>query len=52
MAEYQRLKQVSAGKKVPTITPVLASAPVAKPQPTTVASNDKVKVTAEQLAGL
>nr|WP_308612766.1 lytic transglycosylase domain-containing protein [Massilia eburnea] len=53
MAEYQRLKQVSAGKKVPTITPpVLASAPVAKPQPTTVASNDKVKVTPEQLAGL
>ena len=29
MAEYNRLKQVSAGKKVPTITPMLA---VAKPQ--------------------
>jgi hypothetical protein len=32
MAEYHRLKQVSAGKKVPTITPMMASAP-AKPQP-------------------
>ncbi len=52
MAEYSRLKQVSAGKKVPYITPVLASTPAAKPQPTTVASNDKVKVTPEQLAGL
>ena len=30
MAEYNRLKQVSAGKKVPTITPMLAAA---KPQP-------------------
>jgi hypothetical protein len=29
MAEYNRLKQVSAGKKVPTITPMLAAA---KPQ--------------------
>ena len=55
MAEYNRLKQVSAGKKVPTITPVLASAtpaPAAKQQATAVASNDKVKVTPEQLAGL
>ncbi|MGO4380784.1 transglycosylase SLT domain-containing protein [Pseudoduganella sp. RAF53_2] len=52
MAEYNRLKQVSAGKKVPTITPMLAAAPVAKQQPTAVASNDKVKVTPEQLAGL
>ena len=30
LAEYNRLKQVSAGKKVPTITPMLAAA---KPQP-------------------
>jgi hypothetical protein len=53
MAEYNRLKQVSAGKKVPTITPVIASstpAPAAKQQATAVASNDKV--TPEQLAGL
>jgi soluble lytic murein transglycosylase-like protein len=31
MAEYNRLKQVSAGKKVPTITPMMASA-APKPQ--------------------
>jgi hypothetical protein len=52
MAEYQRLKQVSAGKKVPTITPMMASStPAAKQQPTAVASNDK-QVHPEQLAGL
>jgi hypothetical protein len=52
MAEYNRLKQVSAGKKVPTITPVIAAAaPASKQQPTAVASNDK-QVTPEQLAGL
>jgi hypothetical protein len=56
MAEYNRLKQVSAGKKVPTITPVMAAAtPKPQPQPqavapTAVAVNDKV--TPEQLAGL
>jgi hypothetical protein len=50
MAEYQRLKQVSNGKKVPYITPMVAAAPVAKQQPTAVASNDKVHP--EQLAGL
>src|SRR5471030_3168018 len=27
LAEYHRLKQVSAGKKVPTITPIMAAAP-------------------------
>jgi len=52
MAEYQRLKQVSAGKKVPTITPMMAATP-AKQQPQTApmaaaatASNDT------QIAGL
>jgi soluble lytic murein transglycosylase-like protein len=33
LAEYQRLKQVSAGKKVPTITPMLAAAPSKQQQP-------------------
>ena len=52
MAEWSRLKQVSAGKKVPYITPQLAAAP-AKPKdaPTTVAHADK-QISAEQLAGL
>lgn len=52
LAEYQRLKQVSAGKKVPTITPMMAAAP-AKQAPqsapmaaTATASNDT------QIAGL
>lgn len=56
MAEYSRLKQVSAGKKVPYITPpqqvAAAPAPVkAKEAPTTVAQADK-PVSADQLAGL
>jgi soluble lytic murein transglycosylase-like protein len=33
MAEYNRLKQVSAGKKVPTITPMLAAAKPQQQQP-------------------
>ncbi len=33
LAEYQRLKQVSAGKKVPTITPMLAAAKPQQQQP-------------------
>ncbi len=55
MAEYSRLKQVSAGKKVPYITPPqLAAAPApAKPKDgsTTVAQADK-QISADQLAGL
>lgn len=55
MAEYSRLKQVSAGKKVPYITPPqLAAAPApAKPKEaaTTVAQADK-QISADQLAGL
>jgi len=55
MAEYSRLKQVSAGKKVPYITPPqLAAAPVptkSKVAPTTVAQNEKT-ISADQLAGL
>lgn len=55
MAEYSRLKQVSAGKKVPYITPPqLAAAPApAKPKDsaTTVAQAEKT-ISADQLAGL
>lgn len=53
MAEYSRLKQVSAGKKVPYITPPqLAAAPAkSKDAPTTVAQADK-QISADQLAGL
>ncbi|SFM12831.1 transglycosylase SLT domain-containing protein [Rugamonas rubra] len=49
LAEYQRLKQVSAGKKVPTITPMMAAAPAAPKENNTVASADKVKT---EIAGL
>ncbi|MBJ7312400.1 transglycosylase SLT domain-containing protein [Rugamonas sp. CCM 8940] len=50
LAEYQRLKQVSAGKKVPTTTPMMAAAPApAAPKDNTVASADKVKT---EIAGL
>jgi len=50
LAEYYRLKQVSAGKKVPTTNPqpMMATAPVA---PKTVASADKI-IKSEQIAGL
>ncbi len=50
MAEYKRLKQVSAGKKVPTITPIMAAAPQKE---AAVASADKAgKVVETQIAGL
>lgn len=58
LAEYKRLKQVSAGKKVPTYTPVMAAAPApAKQVETAVAANTApVTATAKlpdaQLAGL
>ncbi|WP_295991859.1 lytic transglycosylase domain-containing protein [Rugamonas sp.] len=50
LAEYYRLKQVSAGKKVPTTNavPMMATAPTA---PKTVASADKL-TKLEQIAGL
>jgi len=51
LAEYKRLKQVSAGKKVPYITPVLAAAPAK----VNVAAADKTATggkTDTQLAGL
>ena len=54
MAEYNRLKQVSAGKKVPTITPMMAAAP-AKPQPQQQAAPIAATASADsdaQLAGL
>ena len=51
LAEYNRLKQVSAGKKVPTITPMLAAAPAAPKDPA-VASNDKIGKADQQIAGL
>ncbi|MYN05535.1 transglycosylase SLT domain-containing protein [Pseudoduganella sp. DS3] len=53
LAEYNRLKQVSAGKKVPYITPPQMAAAPAKPKeaPTTVAQVEK-PISADQLAGL
>ncbi|WP_342119228.1 lytic transglycosylase domain-containing protein [Pseudoduganella sp. OTU4001] len=53
MAEWSRLKQVSAGKKVPHITPPQVAAAPAKPKeaPTTVAQAEK-QISADQLAGL
>ena len=47
LAEYQRLKQVSSGKKVPTITPVMAQA---KPAPKVEAPAEPAADT--QIAGL
>ncbi|WEF35487.1 transglycosylase SLT domain-containing protein [Pseudoduganella chitinolytica] len=58
LAEYQRLKQVSAGKKVPTFTPTPAPAvPVAPAVPATVTAKsepepEEPKSEPEQLAGL
>ena len=49
LAEYSRLKQVSAGKKVPTITPVMAAAP-AKPAAPLAAAEKATNGT--QIAGL
>ncbi|MCE3263948.1 MAG: hypothetical protein K0R43_3027 [Pseudoduganella sp.] len=54
MAEYSRLKQVSAGKKVPYITPPQVAAAPAKPKeaaPEVVAQAEK-PISADQLAGL
>ena len=49
LAEYKRLKQVSAGKKIPYTTPVMAAAPAK----VNVASADKGKTSTDtQLAGL
>ncbi|WP_256077699.1 lytic transglycosylase domain-containing protein [Massilia sp. YIM B04103] len=50
LAEYRRLKQVSTGKKVPTITPIMAAAPA--PKATAVASSGAKPMETEQLAGL
>jgi soluble lytic murein transglycosylase-like protein len=52
LAEYNRLKQVSAGKKVPTITPPqqVAAAPAKQPAPPVAATEKSVNGT--QIAGL
>lgn len=58
LAEYKRLKQVSAGKKVPTTTPVMAAAPAPAKQAETAVAANPAPVTAAaklpdaQLAGL
>ncbi|WP_082616604.1 transglycosylase SLT domain-containing protein [Massilia sp. Root418] len=58
LAEYKRLKQVSAGKKVPTTTPVMAAAPSPAKQVETAVAANTAPVTAAaklpdaQLAGL
>jgi soluble lytic murein transglycosylase-like protein len=58
LAEYRRLKQVSAGKKVPTTTPVMAAAPSPAKQVETAVAANTAPVTAAaklpdaQLAGL
>ncbi len=49
LAEYQRLKMVSAGKKVPTTTPVMAAVPAKPAQP--LASSEK-SISGTQIAGL
>lgn len=51
LAEYSRLKQVSAGKKVPTITPVMASVSPKPAAPVAAADADK-SVNGTQIAGL
>ena len=50
LAEYNRLKQVSAGKKVPTITPVMIAAPSTPKPANNVAAAEKINKT--ELAGL
>ncbi|WP_082552137.1 lytic transglycosylase domain-containing protein [Massilia sp. Root351] len=58
LAEYKRLKQVSAGKKVPTYTPVMAAAPAPGKQVEAAVAANTAQVTAAaklpdaQLAGL
>jgi soluble lytic murein transglycosylase-like protein len=49
LAEYNRLKQVSAGKKVPTITPMMAATPPKTAAPVVVAEKS---VNDTQIAGL
>lgn len=51
LAEYNRLKQVSAGKKVPTITPMMAATPPKPAAPVAAAPADKT-VNGTQIAGL
>ncbi|WP_229256616.1 lytic transglycosylase domain-containing protein [Duganella lactea] len=51
LAEYNRLKQVSTGKKVPTITPVMAAAQ-AKPAAPVAATDAEKSVNGTQIAGL
>lgn len=51
LAEYSRLKQVSAGKKVPTVTPVMAAAPAKQTAPVAAAQGEK-SVEGTQIAGL
>ncbi|MYM85065.1 transglycosylase SLT domain-containing protein [Duganella sp. FT50W] len=51
LAEYNRLKQVSTGKKVPTITPVMAAAQ-AKPAAPVAAADAEKSVNGTQIAGL
>lgn len=51
LAEYSRLKQVSAGKKVPTTTPVMAAVQPKPAAPVATAEADK-SVSGTQIAGL
>ncbi|CAN7467631.1 transglycosylase SLT domain-containing protein [Pseudoduganella sp. LjRoot289] len=54
LAEYRRLKQVSAGKKVPTTNPVMAAAPATTKQveAAVAATTVAAKLPDSQLAGL
>ena len=52
LAEYNRLKQVSAGKKVPTITPMIAAAPAKQAAPVAAAPTADKSVSGTQIAGL
>ncbi|WP_229260601.1 transglycosylase SLT domain-containing protein [Duganella alba] len=49
LAEYNRLKQVSAGKKVPTITPVMVAS---QPKPAAPVAVAEKSVSGTQIAGL
>jgi len=52
LAEYNRLKQVSAGKKVPTITPVMAAAQPKPAAPIASTADAEKSVSGTQIAGL
>lgn len=52
LAEYQRLKQVSAGKKVPTITPMMAAAPAKQAPQTAPMASAATASHDTQIAGL